>query len=375
MSSYEGMNRLAQLAGEMDTATSHHSYNQPNGIDNLGFTSNPDENDMTEIQHNNHQPNNSQQHYSSSGSNMNQIMNNNTGTTNQTMSSQQLNSMQNSNFQANANYSSNNSGSHGHSNQNINIPNGHLNHPHANSQAVSTDQVQLKIQSSHSHTKPNKYTNLSSNSNEPLTLPPLNDLTSALNSLNFLKNQVPEIDDIEDEINCLTEILNRNEFNETLQLYNSTVTNWNSPLGVVTAPSEERDGQVVSNLTQGGPHSLNRHASFKQHIEPLTSATDRLVNEVRNNLSIVHQNEAQHLLSLLYAPHFQVLFPTHDEVALMREGDMNENNIVDISRNPDDLNDNVNGVTSEGEDEVDENGIISRNIGGSWVGGFLDFIF
>lgn len=172
---------------------------------------------------------------------------------------------------------------------------------------------------------------------------------------------------MEEEINALQDILKRTEFTDTLQLYNTTVINNNSPLGVVTTPFDE---SKISrpNLQQNSNTSLDENQMMlHKNIEPLTSATDRLVNEVRNNLSIVYQQEAQQLLTLLYAPHFQVLFPTHDEVALMREGDLNENNIVDISKNPNEDNiQNVNGGMHE--DEINSTGIQTRNIGGTGLG-------
>ena len=77
------------------------------------------------------------------------------------------------------------------------------------------------------------------------------------------------------------------------------MSNWTSPLGVVTSPhddgKENGGSSKMGSASFSSPGGINRHTSFKQYVEPLTSATDRLVNEVRNNLSIVYQSEAQQL--------------------------------------------------------------------------------
>jgi len=262
MSSYEGMNKLAQLEGELTSKLNGSNNSNLNGMDNPGFA-----NDNPEF----------------SNSNGHSI--------------DQLND-QNPNKNLNSNKNTN---SHSQSFDNQSTASISANHPHANLQ----------------------------------TLPPLASLDEAIHALDTAAELLNDEEDISAELSALRSILNRDEFTQSLNLYNATVSNWTSPLGVVTSPHDDgkENGSSTSKRDIFSNTGVNRHTSFKQYVEPLTSATDRLVNEVRNNLSIVYQSEAQQLLSLLYSPHLQVLFPTHDEVALMREGDLNENQIVDISRN------------------------------------------
>ena len=260
MSSYEGMNKLAQLEGELTSKLNNGSSNNSNlnGIDNPSFS-------------------------------------NDTATKNS-------NPLHKSNSLDN------------HSTASISAS-----HPHANLQ----------------------------------TLPPLASLDEAINALDTAAELLNEEEDISAELSALRSVLNRDEFTQSLNLYNTTVSNWTSPLGVVTSPHDEgKENSSISKNREIFSNGINRHTSFKQYVEPLTSATDRLVNEVRNNLSIVYQSEAQQLLSLLYSPHLQVLFPTHDEVALMREGDLNENQIVDISRNQ--YNSNNTPLSASNNDNIQE---------------------
>lgn len=264
MSSYEGMNKLAQLEGELTSKLNGSNNSNLNGMDNPGFSTDNLENG---------------QHPELSNSNGGHSIG-------------QLNGNQNLN--------KTNTNSHSQSFDNQSTASISANHPHANLQ----------------------------------TLPPLASLDEAINALDTAAELLNDEEDISAELSALRSILNRDEFTQSLNLYNATVSNWTSPLGVVTSPHDDKEnGSSTSKRDMFSNTGINRHTSFKQYVEPLTSATDRLVNEVRNNLSIVYQSEAQQLLSLLYSPHLQVLFPTHDEVALMREGDLNENQIVDISRN------------------------------------------
>ena len=271
MTSFEGMNRLAQLAGELDqhSNSNFQQNNQMNGYGNEAYL--PDGHEFIEQQE--------------------QQLN------------QQQQQLQQQELYANPNQSRSILGSIpniNNDNQNHYIENGYHNGP--NGHLPHNNNSNMNLNSQHAVDLSKSGIKL-----EPVTLPPLDNVENALKTLAEIKNTMPEDESIADEINCLSKILSRNEFTETLELYNTTVTNWSSPLGVVTAPPEDKENQ--SNPV--------RQPSFKQNIEPLTSATDRLVNEVRNNLSIVYQTEAQNLLRLLYMPNFQVLFPTHDEVALI----------------------------------------------------------
>lgn len=154
----------------------------------------------------------------------------------------------------------------------------------------------------------------------PHTIPPLDNAESAIEVLNSVIDCLGEDEDLFEEIRAVQNICEEQEFQSALQLYNNSLTNWSSPLGVVTTPNE----LIHNKENEYKDSNQARQTSYHKHAEPLTSATDRLVNELRNNLSTVYQSEAQQLLSLLYSPHLQVLFPTHDEVALMREEEVND---------------------------------------------------
>merc|ERR1712226_1344944 len=167
------------------------------------------------------------------------------------------------------------------------------------------------------------------------TLPQLTSLDDAHAALQLLADN-PQLGIAEDDLGDVISLLENPAFNDCLELYNTTVTESTPPIGIITKPLTDNSDQTDNLYAQ--PHDMNNriHSNFNNtsalispSIEPLTHTSDRLVNQVRSSTATVHSHEARELQDLLFKPHFQVLFPTHDELADMREGETQEN-VVNI---------------------------------------------